>query len=232
MTQKGCKMNSSSFNNKIEILVNLFTFDKGELKVLLFKKNDDPYRGYWMLPSSLLMNNETVEELTDKIVYEMAGFKDVKTYNCNIFSDIDRINETRIIGYSVIGIVDTITANFKQEPRNYEMEWFNVNSIPKTIYDNTLIIEDATNSLKEKLLNTKVLKVLFPSDFTIPELKKVYEQILNKDLDRRNFRKKILNLDIIEDTNDKNTGMNGRPAKLYRFKEEVEDKNLFSSINF
>ncbi len=225
-------MNSLNFNNKIEILVNLFTFDNGELKVLLLKKNDEPYKGYWMLPSSLLMSNETVEELTDKIIYEMAGFKNIPTFNCSIFSDINRITETRIVGFSVIGIVDTIKSKLKQEPKDYEMEWFNINSIPKTIYDNGLIIKDASNLLKERLLNIKDLKKLFPSDFTIPELQKVYEQVLDKKLDRRNFRKKLLNLNIIEDTKEKNISMNGRPAKLYRFKEEIEDKELFSSINF
>ena len=72
-----------------------------------------------------------------------------------------------------------------------------------------------------------MLKILFPSDFTIPEIQKIYEFVLDKELDRRNFRKKLLALDYIEDTLDVNEGQMGRPAKLYRFKDEIVEKNLF-----
>ena len=71
------------------------------------------------------------------------------------------------------------------------------------------------------------LKKLFPSDFTLPEIQKIYEQLMNCELDRRNFRKKFIKADLIEETGDKVTGMNGRPAILYRFKEDIEDKLLF-----
>ena len=75
--------------------------------------------------------------------------------------------------------------------------------------------------------NSNILKILFPSDFTLPELQRLYEQILGKKLDRRNFRKKFINLGLIEDTGDKNEGAAGRPAKLYRLKEQIEERNLF-----
>ena len=78
-----------------------------------------------------------------------------------------------------------------------------------------------------KIVNTNILKSLFPSDFTLPELQNVYESILNRTLDRRNFRKKFINLGLIEDTGYKNEGYNGRPAKLYRFKENIKERDLF-----
>ena len=217
---------NSSFNNKIEVLVNLFTFDNGEIKILLFKKIDEPFKGYWMLPSNLMLNNETLDSCVEETLRERTGYKDIYIETCNVFSKIDRIPETRIVGVSVMGILDSIKASLKREIEE-ESEWFNINTIPKTIYDNGTIIEDAVERLKTKLLNVKFLKTLFPSDFTLPELQKVYEQILNKKLDRRNFRKKIIKLDILEDTNDKNIGGNGRPAKLYRFKDIIIDKELF-----
>ena len=213
------------FNNKIEVLVNLFTFDKGEIKVLLHKKQDDPFKGYWMLPSNLMLNKETLEECAEATLKEKLGLTDIYKEICNVFSNIDRIPDTRIVGISVLGIMDTVKANMEIDLKE-EYEWFNINNIPKTIYDNGIIIEDTIEKLKKELLNTKLLKIFFPSDFTLPELQKLFEQILNKKLDRRNFRKKILKLDIIEDTNEKNVSMSGRPAKLYRFKE-IEDKDLF-----
>jgi len=157
----------------------------------------------------------------------MIGYKDVYIENGNIFSDLNRIPDTRIIGVSMIGLIDGIRASLKKEEREIDCEWFNVNNIPKTIYDHFNIVTNTTIDAKKKLLNTKNLKTLFPSDFTLPELQKVFEQILNEKLDRRNFRKKIIKLEILEDTRDKNIGSNGRPAKLYRFKDIIEDKDLF-----
>lgn len=214
------------FNNKIEVLLNLFTFDKGEIKVLLFKKHDEPFKGYWMLPSNLMLNKETLDECALETLKEKIGVTDIYKETCDVFSDIDRIPDTRIVGISVLGIIDTVKANTSFNIKE-EAEWFNINNIPKTIYDNGIIIQKTVEKLKKELLNTKLLKVFFPSDFTLPELQKLFEQILNKNLDRRNFRKKILKLDIIEDTMEKNISMTGRPAKLYRFKDIEEDRNLF-----
>ena len=213
------------FNNKIEVLVNLFTFDKGEIKILLFKKQDDPFKGYWMLPSNLMLNKETLDECANATLKDKIGLTDIYKETCDVFTNIDRIPDTRIVGISVLGIMDTVKVNNDLDIKE-EYEWFNINSIPKTIYDNGIIIEKTIERLKKELLNTKLLKIFFPSDFTLPELQKLFEQILNKKLDRRNFRKKILKLDIIKDTNEKNISMTGRPAKLYNFKN-IEDKDLF-----
>ena len=94
-------------------------------------------------------------------------------------------------------------------------------------YDHKEILENAIEKLKTKLTNTNVLKNLFPSDFTLPELQNVYEKIMNIKLDRRNFRKKFINLGLIEDTGYKNEGGSGRPAKLYKFKENIKEIDLF-----
>lgn len=214
-----------NFNMKIEVLINLFTFEKGELKILLFKKQEEPFKGYWMLPSNLMINKETLEECADATLKEKVGINDIYKETCNVFSKVDRIPDTRIVGVSLLAVIDTIKKNIGLNIKE-EAEWFNINNIPKTIYDNSLIIDESIIKLKKGLLNTKLLKIFFPSDFTLPELQKLFEQVLNKKLDRRNFRKKILKLDIIEDTQDKNITMTGRPAKLYKFKN-IEDMDLF-----
>ena len=200
------------FNNKIEILVNLFTFDNNEIKILLFKKHDDPYKGYWMLPSNLMLNKETLDDCANTTLKDKIGITDIYKETCDVFTNIDRIPETRIVGISVLGVMNSTKVNNDIQIKD-EYEWFNINNIPKTIYDNGIIIEKTIERLKKELLNTKLLKVFFPDYFTLPELQRLYEQILNKKLDRRNFRKKILKLDIIEDTNEKNISMTGRPAK-------------------
>lgn len=213
--------------NQIEVLVNLFTISKGKLNVLLFRKEEDPFKGYWMLPSNLLMVSETIEECARYTIDEMAGLNDVYLKQCNVFSKIDRLPNDRIVANSLIGLIDNQTLLLKKVKRNYDSAWFPINELPKMVYDHGDILKDTIGYLRKELTNVELLKKLFPSDFTMPELQAVFEEILGKELDRRNFRKKIINLDILEDTGDKNNIKNGRPAKLYRFKEIENNIDIF-----
>ena len=205
--------------NQIEVLTNVFTIDKNSLKVYLIRRLEEPFKGYWMLPSNLLMTTETIEECAEATIEEYVGIKDIHIEQCNIFSKVDRLPNDRILGNSVIGIIDEESLLMHKKKTSYEGVWFNVDEIPKMIFDHAEILRDAINHLKKYLTNPVMLKIFFPSDFTLPELQVVYEQILGKKLDRRNFRKRILNLDILEDTNYKTNNKMGRPAKLYRFKD-------------
>ncbi|MBR1718031.1 MAG: NUDIX hydrolase [Bacilli bacterium] len=209
--------------NQIEVLTNVFTIDKNSLKVYLIRRLEEPFKGYWMLPSNLLMTSETIEECALATIEEYVGIKGIHIEQCNVFSKVDRLPNDRILGNSVIGIIDEETLLMHKKKTPYEGVWFNIDEIPKMIFDHANILKDAANHLKSHLNNPLMLKMFFPSDFTLPELQIVYEQILGKKLDRRNFRKRILNLGILEDTNYKTNNKMGRPAKLYRFKEsEIE----------
>ena len=217
----------ASYSNEIEILVNLFTIDNGELKVLLVRREMDPYRGYWMLPTGLILSNETVEECLRETLYEWFRLKDVNLELSNIYSDINRIPVERVIGCSYYGIINIDLFNMQKKNIKEEYAWFPITEIPKIVYDHEEIIKDSTKNIRKKLKQFSFMKNLFPSDFTLSELQSSYENIFNTSLDRRNFRKKIASLNILEDTEYKNEDTNGRPAALYRFKEEIDDELVF-----
>lgn len=215
-------------NNIIETLISIFTIDKGDLKVLLIKNKVDPYKGYWILPGTPLKNDETLEDNVTDAVLDQTGLLKVYIEQCYTFSNLSRCPDNRVIAVSFMGLVDSTSVEIKREERkDIESEWFKVVDIPKMGYDHEEIIKRDIEYLKKKIVNINILKNLFPSDFTLPELQKVYEQIFNKNLDRRNFRKKIVNMDLIEDTGEYNIGCNGRPAKLYHFKDDVKQVDLF-----
>ena len=156
------------------------------------------------------------------------SFSNLHFEQCYVFSDVNRIMGNRVIATTCVGLIDSKSVELKQEiPESIESEWFSISVIPKTAYDHEVIITKAIDYLRSRIVNSNILRILFPSDFTLPELQKVYEQILGQELDRRNFRKKFINLGLIEDTGYKNVGYTGRPAKLYRFKEEIEERDLF-----
>lgn len=212
----------------LETLVSIFTVDKGSLKVLLMKKKTDPYHGYWILPSNIMTNKETLEDNIYSTINGRLGYPEMYLEQGHIFSNLDRDPDERIVGVSYLALIDSKTLEIKKEDRpDLELQWFNIDYIPKMGYDHEIIVKDSIKLLSKKLLNSKILKNLFPSDFTLPEIQKVYEQILGRELDRRNFRKKFINLGLVTDTGDKNIGGNGRPGKLYRFNEDLRERDLF-----
>lgn len=211
----------------LENLLNIFTVEKGVLKVLLMRKKTEPYRGYWILPTNIVTNKETLEE-NILLTIKQLGLPKMYVEQGHIFSDLNRDPDERIVGISYIGLIDYSTYKFKTDERSdLELAWFNIGDIPKMGYDHEFIVRDTIKLLCKKLINSEILKHLFPSDFTLPEIQRVYEQILGYPLDRRNFRKKFVNLGIVIDTGDKNEGSNGRPGKLYRFNDDFKERNLF-----
>ncbi len=215
-------MEDKRYINQIEVLINIFTLDKNKLKVLLIKRTEEPFKGYWMIPSNLLMTTETIEECAKATAIEFLGCDDIYFTQCNIFSKIDRLPNERTLANSLIGIIDNNKLLLKKQSTPYEKVWFPIDEIPKMIFDHAEILKDATEFLKKQLNNIDVLKMLLPGDFTMPEFQNLYEQILNKKLDRRNFSKKILKTDLLYDTGFKTSSRSGRPARLYRFKESED----------
>lgn len=212
-------------NYFVETLIGVFTIDKGKIKILLSKKKEEPYKGYWCLPGNLL-KEEKLEDNINMVLNNFGipnlYFKQTKSYSG---IELARFNSLAV---SYIGLIDSITYVLKKEEKEeVELEWFDINSLPKIAFEHHIIINELYEYFKKQIVNSNILRILFPSDFTLPELQKIYEQVLNKELDRRNFRKKLMNLGYIIDTGDINEGYTGRPAKLYRFEDECEERNLF-----
>lgn len=211
----------------LEALLNVFTVERGCLKVLLERKKDDPYKGYWMLPNKVVEDctlDDTINDIIDNQVGASMSFIE-QDYT---FSSVDRVVDERVIATSYVGLIDSKSYEIKKDSiKDIEKQWFSIDEIPKMAFDHKDVIDKALLKLKSVLVNTNVLKSLFPSDFTLPELQCVYESIMNVKLDRRNFRKKFISFGLIEDTGYNSAGFSGRPAKLYRFKEDIRDINLF-----
>lgn len=216
------------YNMQLESLVTIFTASDEKLKVLLIKNETEPYKGYWVLPGDRVKNTETVEDNITNVVYDKLGFKNLYIEQSHIFSKLDRNPEGRVVAVNYIGLVDPVTLLLKKEDKtDIEAEWFNIEELPKVGFDHEEVINKTINILSYKLRNVNYVRNLFPADFTLPEIEKVLSSIFNVSVDRRNFRKRLLKLDIIEETGDFAEGGAGRPAKLYRFKDEIKDINIF-----
>lgn len=211
--------------NQLEIIINLFTIENGMIKILLLKRTEEPFKNYWFLPSNLLMTSETIEECAKATVYEYTNFEYIDLIQCNIFSQIDRLPNERIIANSLIGIVPNIVLNHHRYRKNIECKWFPINDIPKTVYDHTKIIEDAITFLKKQICDHHLIQNFLEEDFTLPELQSIYECAYGKKLDRRNFRKRMLATGKIIDSGEKVKKETGRPPRLYHFCEKENHMN-------
>ena len=219
--------NLPEYKNLVEIILTVFTVSESKVKVFLIKKKEDPYKGYWMLPSSMIKVDEEDKQLINEILLSQVGLDEVSYEQYGVYTSLDRAVDKRVLGINYVGLINSTIISLKQEETLYEGEWFNIDNLPKVAFDNEQVITDSREYLKKKLVNSTVLKELFPSDFTLPEIQRTYEQILETTFDRRNFRKKFINLGLIEDTGYKNESQTGRPAKLYSFKDEIKERDLF-----
>ena len=215
------ELNNKLYKNiGIHVITTLFTVDKGIVKVLLVKRTNEPFNGYWALPGGAMYNNETLEDGARRELKEKTGLENIKLELGNIFDDVNRSNLQRMIGVSFLGVINTKGIELQKETmKTSNADFFAIDKVPKLAYDHNLVIDKSLVILKEKILKSSILKDLLPEEFTLPELQKVYETLLNKELDRRNFRKKLLNDGIIWAVN-KDAVFNGKkPAKLYCFKD-------------
>ena len=206
-------------NQGIHVINSIFTVEDGIVKVLLVKRKNNPYKDKWALVGGALYNNEEVVDGAKREILEKSGISDIELYFSNIYSKIDRSPVMRMIGISYIGFLDIDKVNvLKDTMKTSDADWVPITNIPELAYDHNEILNDSLEKLKELIMNTNILKVLYPNTFTIPELQSVYEIILNKNFDRRNFRKKLINDNLIIDTNMEKNYMGKKPAKLYKFR--------------
>ena len=210
------------------VINTVFTIDKGQIKVLLIKRNNEPFKGKWALPGGAMYNNELIEETAKRELKEKTNITNVDLIFGGVEDKIDRSPLLRMLAFIYIGLVDIEKVNIlKETNKTLDAEWFSINNIPELAYDHNQVLLKAIEKLKDMIISSNILKKLYPNGFTIPEIHKVYEEILGIEIDRRNFRKKLLTQNIIIDTNETINFEGKKPAKKYMFNEEQKDKKLF-----
>ncbi len=217
-------------NQGIHVISAIFTVEGNHIKVLLIKRKNEPYKEKWALVGGALYNNEQLEDGVRREIFEKTGIKDVELYQYGVFDELGKTEDIpmRMVAIPYLGLIDGKKTKIIKENRNtVDVAWFDINKVPDLAFSHNEILNKEIEKLRELILESNILKVLLPKEFTMPQLQSIYEGILNKTFDRRNFRKKILSLNIIDDTN-KEISLNGnKPSKLYRFKDVIEDKKIF-----
>ncbi len=196
----------------------VFGFVEGELCALVGPVNRPPH--YVNTPGflgGLIDPKETAEEACERILFEKGGLKNVYHEQLFTFSAVERDKRNRVVSVAYLGLVrpDTAAA-YKHDGAMF----VTVKELKKLAYDHDAMLLVALGRLEGKLSYTTIAQYLLPRHFTLSELQFMYETITHKELDKRNFRKKLLALDILKDTGKVQEGMKNRPAALYEFRSQ------------
>lgn len=208
----------------VTIDVLMMSLRQRDLQILLIKRGSWPYEGMWAIPGGFVNIDESLESAAKRELQEETGVQDVYLEQLYTFGDPGRDPRTRVITVVYFALLDAERVQVKAATDAADVSWFSVYELPPLAFDHAGIVEYALNRLRGKLDYTTIAFNLLPDQFTLRELQRVYEIILHKRLDKRNFRKKILSTGILEDTGDKKMEGTHRPARLYRFNPAAEHK--------
>ena len=199
----------------VAVDVLMFSIVGGKLVVLLSKRNKIPFEGRWALPGGFVGINESLDEAADRVMLEKGGISGVYLEQLYSFGETKRDPRGRVISVAYFALVPEEQSEDVIENR---AAWFDVNQVPEVAFDHGEIIRAGVARLKAKITYSNIVVGLLPREFRLSELQKVYEIILGKKLDKRNFRKKMLSLDLLKPAGKKDQGEKRRPAMLFTFK--------------
>ncbi len=200
----------------IDINIVLFTIEDGQLKVFL-EREESNISKKWILPGNCIREGESLEKIAYQKLSKKTDVKDVYLEQLYTFDSNKKDSRGQVITISYFVLIHNY--KIKIDPKNENVGLFSIKKLPSLSYNHKEIIGYALERLKYKLEYTNAAYSLLPQYFTFGALQKVYEIILGKKLDKRNFRKKIVSLNLIKKTNKKQIGEAHRPATLYTFKE-------------
>lgn len=201
----------------------IFGFNQDNLKILLIKRDFEPQKGKWSLMGGFLRPDETLDEAASRILQKLTGLHDIYLDQLRSFSDPDRDPVDRTVSTAYYALIN-IEEHNKELTKKHSAEWFNIQDIPALIFDHNDMISQAINRLRYKASTEPIGFELLPEKFTMRQLQKLYEAILGQELDKRNFIKKILSLDVLTKLDEKDMTSSKKGSFLYKFDAEKYDR--------
>lgn len=198
----------------------VFGFEEDKLKLLIGKRQMDPGRGEWSLYGGFVGVKESLEDAANRVLFQLTGLKEIYMKQVGAFGAIDRDPGERVISVAYCALINVKDYDDSLRER-YNLEWVSMDSLPQLYSDHNLMVNNALKLLRRRIKTEPLSFNLLPELFTLTQLQHVYEALLDNEIDKRNFRKRIKQIDIIEKTEfiDKLTSKRG--AALYRFNRDA-----------
>ena len=210
----------------------VFGLDDDDLKVLLIQRDLEPFEGCWALPGGFAVVGESIEETARRELQEETGLKGVFLEQLYTFSEPGRDPREHVVTVAHFALVNLGEHKVKASTDARNAAWFELDDVPELAFDHRQILQTAYERLQGKIRYQPIGFELLPRKFALRQLQQMYEKILDRKLDKRNFRKKILKMDILIELDEIETDVAHRAARLYRFDKKNYDRMAAQGFNF
>ena len=201
----------------------IFGFDEGKLKILIGRRKYNPGRGEWSLYGGFVAADEDVDEAAKRTLYELTGMRHIYMKQVGAFGKVDRDPGERVISIAYYALINV--SEYDENLRlEHGLEWVDVDNIPQLYSDHNEMVSKAHKLMQDKLKTEPVGFRLLPRLFTLTQLQRLYEVVYGAELDKRNFRKRVKDMDFIEKTELIDKKSSKRGAYLYRFNRRIYDE--------
>jgi 8-oxo-dGTP diphosphatase len=210
----------------------VFGLDEQDLKILLIQRGNEPFKGSWAVPGGFVNADESLEHAALRELKEETGVHDVFLEQLYTFGDVHRDPRRRIVTVAYYALVNLRDHTIKAATDASNAAWFGVDDIPKLAFDHARIVETALRRLRGKVRYEPIGFELLPEKFTLTQLQRMYEKILEQEVDKRNFRKKILGMELLKELDEVQVDVAHRAARLYKFDEKKYRQLKDKGFNF
>ena len=197
----------------------IFGFDGHRIKSLLIQRGFEPGLGQWSLMGGFVNSDESVDDAAKRVLRQLTGLDNIYMEQLHCYSDPGRDPGGRVVSVAYFALISIDNYN-NQLLKDHQAEWFSFDNFPPLIFDHQKMVMDAKDRLQQKVANHPIGFALLPPKFTLPQLQCLYEAIYESPVDKRNFTRKILSLDILEKLDEKEKTTSKKGAFLYVFDQQ------------
>lgn len=211
----------------------VFGFDaQATLQVLLIQRDLPPYQGQWAFPGGFVEQDESLEVAARRELQEETGVEDIFLEQLYTFGAPDRDPRDRVVSVAYYALVSLADHPLQANTDARDAAWFALEELPSLAFDHQQILDVAIARLRGKVRYEPIGFELLPEKFTLTQLQKLYEIILGRSLDKRNFRNKLLKMDVLVALEETQTGVAHRAARLYRFDPQRYEQLTRQGLSF
>lgn len=204
---------------KLSVDAVVFGYEASIISVLLIKRKYEPFKGKWAIPGGFVLNEESLEEAVERELFEETGVKINYLEQLYTFGKPKRDPRGRVVSVAYFGLVRPNAFKIFASTDAEQVQWFNITALPELSFDHQEILDMAITRLQGKITYEPIGFELLDKKFPFSDLEKLYTTLLGREIDRRNFRKKIVGLNVLDELDEKISKGSGRPANLFKFNQ-------------
>jgi len=228
-------MTAAFYQNKDTHLVAvdciIMGFKDNDLHILIAKRQFEPLKGGWSLMGGFVNSGESINEAAERVLAEFTGIDNVFMEQLGAYGEVERDLAERVVSIAYYALVDMDKFDTSLAIK-YDARWVKITSLPALIFDHNKMVKDTITTLQGRAAVKPIGFNLLGEQFTLPMLQSLYESIYQETIDKRNFRKKILLMDILEKLDEKDKSASRRGAFYYKFNKDKYDQLIQQGMHF